>query len=115
MMGASTAIAWTDATWNCWQGCHKVSTGCKNCYMFTDKKRYGQTPDVVIRSAAATFNAPLKWAQNREKYGHINRVFVDSWSDFFIEEADAWRAEAWAISTSAAKRLRVGNGERRTK
>jgi protein gp37 len=65
--------------------------------MFTDKKRYGQTPDVVIRSAAATFNAPLKWAKNREKYGHINRVFVDSWSDFFIEEADAWRAEAWAI------------------
>jgi protein gp37 len=96
-MGASTAIAWTDATWNCWQGCHKVSAGCKNCYMFTDKKRYGQTPDVVIRSAAATFNAPLKWAKNREKYGHINRVFVDSWSDFFIEEADAWRAEAWAI------------------
>ena len=91
-MGASTAIAWTDATWNCWQGCHKVSAGCKNCYMFTDKKRYGQTPDVVIRSAAATFNAPLKWAKNREKYGHINRVFVDSWSDFFIEEADAWRA-----------------------
>jgi protein gp37 len=65
--------------------------------MFTDKKRYGQTPDVVIRSAAATFNAPLKWAKNREKYGHVNRVFVDSWSDFFIEEADAWRAEAWAI------------------
>ena len=96
-MGASTAIAWTDATWNCWQGCHKVSAGCKNCYMFTDKQRYGQTPDVVIRSAAATFNAPLKWAKNREKYGHINRVFVDSWSDFFIEEADAWRAEAWAI------------------
>ena len=96
-MGSKTGIAWTDATWNCWQGCHKVSAGCKNCYMFTDKKRYGQTPDVVIRSAAATFNAPLKWAKNREKYGHINRVFVDSWSDFFIEEADAWRAEAWAI------------------
>lgn len=96
-MGASTGIAWTDATWNCWQGCHKVSTGCKNCYMFTDKKRYGQNPDVVVRSADSTFNAPLKWARNREKYGHINRVFVDSWSDFFIEEADPWRAESWAI------------------
>ena len=96
-MGEVTAIEWTDATWNCWQGCHKVSAGCKNCYMFTDKKRYGQNPDVVIRSSDATFNAPLKWAKNREKYGYINRVFVDSWSDFFIEEADAWRAEAWAI------------------
>ena len=96
-MAERTGIAWTDATWNCWQGCHKVSTGCKNCYMFADKKRYGQNPDVVTRSTVATFNAPLKWAKNREKYGHINRVFPCSWSDFFIEEAEAWRAEAWAI------------------
>jgi len=96
-VGATTGIAWTDATWNCWQGCHKVSAGCKNCYMFADKKRYGQNPGIVVRSAAVTFNAPLRWAADRQKFGHINRVFVDSWSDFFIAEADAWRDEAWAI------------------
>ena len=96
-MGEKTGISWTDATVNFWQGCHKVSAGCMNCYMFAEKRRYGQTANVVIRSAPATFNAPLKWAKNREKYGHINRVFVCSWSDFFIEEADAWRDEAWEI------------------
>jgi protein gp37 len=96
-VGEKTGISWTDATWNCWQGCHKVSAGCKNCYMFSEKKRYGQEPNVVFRSAPSTFRAPLKWAKNREKYAHIQRVFVCSWSDFFIEEADPWRLEAWEI------------------
>lgn len=96
-MGERTGISWTDATWNPWQGCHKVSAGCKNCYMVTEKKRFGQKHDVVIRSSDATFNAPLKWTKNREKYAHINLVFVCSWSDFFIKEADALRDEAWAI------------------
>jgi protein gp37 len=68
--------------------------------MFAEKSRYGQNPNIVVRSATSTFNAPLKWAKNRAKYGHINRVFVDSWSDFFIEEADPWRLEAWEIMRS---------------
>lgn len=96
-MGETTGISWTDATWNCWQGCHKVSPGCKNCYMFAEKSRYNQNPNVVVRSSESTFNAPLKWAKNPEKYGHIKRIFVDSWSDFFVEEADPWRKEAWDI------------------
>ena len=91
-MGETTAIAWTDRTWNPWQGCHKKSPGCLNCYMFRDKKRYGKDPDVVVRSAPATFNAPLskKWAEPK-------LVFTCSWSDFFIEEADAWRNDAFDI------------------
>ena len=89
-MGASTGIAWCDATWNCWQGCTKVSSGCSHCYMYREKKQYGQDPSVVVRSKPATFNAPLKWKPGK-------RVFVCSWSDFFHSAADAWRAEAWAI------------------
>lgn len=96
-MGETTGIAWCDATWNPWQGCHKVSEGCKNCYMFRDKKRYGQDPNTVVRSADATFCKPLTWAKNREKYASINRVFTCSWSDFFITEADPWRNAAWEI------------------
>lgn len=96
-MGERTEIAWTDATWNPWQGCHKVSEACLNCYMYRDKKRYGQDANTVVRSSVATFIKPLAWAENREKYGHINRVFTCSWSDFFIEEADPWRNEAWDI------------------
>lgn len=44
----------------------------------------------VRRSSPATFNAPLRWKEGR-------RIFTCSISDFFIEEADAWRDEAWEI------------------
>jgi protein gp37 len=64
--------------------------------MFRDKKRYGQNPDVVVRSADGTFRKPLTWARNPEKYP-IKRVFTCSWSDFFIEEADPWREDAWDV------------------
>lgn len=89
-MGAVTGIEWTDATWNPWYGCHKVSQGCKNCYMFRDMKRYGRDANVVRRSAPATFNAPLRWREPK-------RIFTCSWSDFLIEEADAWREGAYGI------------------
>ena len=89
-MGATTGISWADATWNCWQGCTKVSAGCAHCYMYREKTQYGQDPSIVVRSKPATFNAPLKWDAGK-------RVFVCSWSDFFHEAADAWRADAWSI------------------
>jgi len=89
-MGENSAIEWTKHTWNPWQGCRKVSSGCENCYMYRDKKRYGQDPATVIRSAKNTFNLPLKWSDPAN-------VFVCSWSDFFIEDADEWRPEAWEI------------------
>ncbi len=99
-MGSKTGIQWTGThgrTWNPWQGCHKVSAGCRSCYMFREKTRYGQDPNTVVRSAPGTFNAPnsrsLKW---RER----GLVFTCSWSDWFIEEADPWRDEAWAVIRS---------------
>jgi protein gp37 len=58
--------------------------------MYRDKARYGQDPTQIIRSGPATFNAPLKWTAPR-------KVFTCSWSDFFIEQADEWRDDAWAI------------------
>lgn len=88
-MGEKTGIEWTDATWNPWHGCRKVSPGCKFCYMYREKARYGQDPTKVVRSKT-TFNAPLKWKDAR-------KVFTCSWSDWFIEEADAWREEAYEI------------------
>jgi protein gp37 len=58
--------------------------------MFRDQTRYGRNPNVVVRAAEATFRAPLKWAEPRF-------IFTCSWSDWFIEEADGWRDEAWEI------------------
>lgn len=88
-MGERSRIEWTDATWNPWHGCTKVSPGCKHCYMYREKKQYGQNPAVVVRSKT-TFTAPLKWKEPR-------RIFTCSWSDFFHETADPWRAEAWDV------------------
>lgn len=103
-MGEQTEISWTDATWNPWRGCTKVSEGCDYCYMFRDQTRYGRTPEVVLRAAPATFNAPLKWERKRDPRtnGGVtpdapHRVFTCSWSDFFHPDADVWRPEAWQI------------------
>jgi len=93
-----TAIQWADYTWNPWQGCTHVSPGCENCYMFEEKKRYGQKPEIVVRSKDNTFQKPLK--RNRQKEYKIEsgaRVFTCSWSDWFHPLADKWRQEAWEI------------------
>ncbi len=88
-MAKQSNIEWTEATWNPWHGCHKVSAGCKNCYMFRDKKHYGQDPNTVVRSKTKFYD-PLKWTEPQT-------IFTCSWSDFFIEEADPWRDEAFEI------------------
>lgn len=89
-MGESTAIHWTNSTWNPWVGCRKVSQGCKHCYMFRDQARYGRDPQDVHRTTATTFDQPLHYKEPR-------LIFTCSWSDFFIEQADEWRADAWRI------------------
>ncbi len=89
-MGDTSKIQWTDATWNPWHGCKKVSEGCKFCYMYRDKDRYGHDGSIVQRAGAVNFNSPLKWKEPK-------LIFTCSWSDWFIEEADEWRVEAWEI------------------
>ncbi|MCZ7547401.1 MAG: phage Gp37/Gp68 family protein [Anaerolineae bacterium] len=89
-MGETTNISWTDATWNAWYGCRKVSQGCKHCFAEREMTRFGKDFHTVTRAADRTFYAPLRWKEGR-------KVFAASWSDFLIEEADPWRAEAWDI------------------
>jgi protein gp37 len=96
-MGEHSGIQWTTHTWNPWQGCQKVSPGCDNCYMFRDKKRYGQDPLTVVRSKPPTFNAPRRWNREAKERGERALVFVASWADFFSREADEWRPDAWAL------------------
>lgn len=87
-MGEKTGISWTNKTHNFWYGCKKVSQGCKFCYAEREMKRFGRDFNSVTR--AKGFDKPLKWKDP-------SMVFVNSWSDFFIEEADEWRDEAWDI------------------
>lgn len=88
-MGAESKIQWTENTWNPWHGCKKVSAGCKFCYMYRDKIKFGQDPTKVVKSKGK-FNEPLKWKEPTV-------IFTCSWSDWFIDEADEWRDEAWAV------------------
>ena len=88
-MGESSAIEWTEATWNPWHGCLKVSPGCAHCYMYRDKRRYGQDPSIVVRSKTS-FDAPQRWKNPK-------MIFTCSWSDFFVREADQWRTDAWEV------------------
>ena len=103
-MGKTTHISWTNVpgyqggTWNSWQGCSKVSPGCVNCYMFRDRKRYGQDPSTVIRSAKPTFELPLHTVQK-------TAFFTCSWSDFLHKDADKWREEAVKIIEKCPRHL----------
>ena len=93
-MGESSNISWCTHSWNTAVGCHPTSTGCKNCYARTIvEDRMGKDFLVVTKTAPATFRAPLKWAKKTPGA----RVFANSLSDFFLEEQDPWRAEAWDI------------------
>jgi|SRR5882724_1986850 len=99
-MSERTGIEWTDATWNPWYGCRKVSPACAHCYAEREMTRYGKDFNNVTRAKDATFYAPLKWKEPR-------MVFTCSWSDFFIEEADDWRAEAFNVILQTAHTYQV--------
>ncbi len=81
-------IEWTDATWNPWRGCSKVSAGCANCYAERESKRFGKDFSKIVMAADKTFYAPLGWKDPL-------KIFVCSGSDFFHEGADEWREHAW--------------------
>ena len=83
--------------WNPWHGCRKASEGCDRCYMFSNDRRRGLDPTEVRRSKTG-FDYPLRRRRDGSlavRPGELIRVCMNS--DFFIEEADAWREEAWDI------------------
>jgi len=96
-----------DYTHNFWIGCHKVSEGCKNCYMFvaqTNRRKAGWkgVPDPnVVTLVKGAFKTPLpvqkKLRRARKEDNKYKSVFACSYSDSFLPEADAWRDEAWAL------------------
>lgn len=88
-MTATSAIEWTDATWNPWMGCERVSPGCAHCYMYREQRQYGHDPGALRRSKTK-FLEPLRWPEPR-------LVFTCSWSDWFHPGADSWRDEAWDV------------------
>jgi protein gp37 len=102
-MSQSTAIEWTDVSWNPVHGCSKVSPGCAHCYAATLSLRYGQTKKPWTPANAAE-NVMLKPHKLREPLSNAKEwrglgaaaaaagmadgklVFVNSTSDLFHEE-----------------------------
>jgi protein gp37 len=75
----SSAIEWTDATWNPVTGCTKISPGCKFCYAERLTERFGQQRFSEIRLHPERLGLPLRWKAPR-------RIFVNSMSDLFHEK-----------------------------
>src|SRR5256885_1973045 len=103
-MADTTKISWTEHTWNPWRGCTKVSPGCAHCYMYTQQLKYqkgakdpAKSNPFVVQQTQTTWNDPLRWQREAAAAGRTERVFTCSWSDFFHEDADAWRPRAWDI------------------
>lgn len=82
--------------WNCWHGCKRLSAGCLHCYVYRQDEQFGTAvgSDVVRKTAA--FDLPVRRNRRGEWKVPAGSVFYTCFtSDFFLEEADAWRAEAW--------------------
>jgi protein gp37 len=95
-VSSSSAIEWTDATWNPVTGCDRVSPGCAHCYALDlaarlkamGQARYqrdgGKTsgPGFGLTLHPDKLEEPLRWRKPR-------RVFVNSMSDLFHEDVPA--------------------------
>lgn len=103
-MAEHSAIEWTDATFNPWWGCAKVSPGCDHCYAERDAGRYQPGRrlwgiDAERREFGdAHWNEPRKWNKRAQREGRRLRVFCASMADVFDKNAPAGaRERLWAL------------------
>lgn len=83
--------------WNPWTGCRKKSEGCLNCYMFTKAAEEGKDGADVLRNDSE-FSMPVMTGNDgRYQIESGSLLCVCMFSDFFIEEADKWRENAWEM------------------
>lgn len=82
--------------WNLWHGCHKLSAGCKHCYVYRGDSKRGVDSSIITKTK--NFDLPVQKKRNGEyKIPSGSLVYTCFTSDFFLEEADEWRAEAWEM------------------
>jgi protein gp37 len=95
-MVSKSNISWTGLTWNPWWGCEKIAEACTHCYIKRMMGFQGKEP----------FKGPIKTQEMgkplaiQRKLGGTDfavKCFTCSYSDFFHDEADEWRKEAWDI------------------
>ena len=84
-------------SWNPWHGCRKVSRGCLNCYMFEGDRRRGVPGSDVVTKSKTQFDLPIQKDRNGRYKLNDMLLLTSMTSDFFIEEADEWRDDAWRM------------------
>ena len=120
-MGANTKIEWTDATFNPWMGCAKVSRGCQNCYAEVLSGRFGWAAwgrdTTRILTSDGYWKAPLGWNRTSKDRGVRMRVFCASLADVFDVQAPSgaldrlWKLIAetdcldWQLLTKRPERI----------
>ena len=101
-MADRPAIEWTDATFNPWSGCERVSPACAHCYadtlraaMAADSGRSARRTPLQRRDIASTEAVEPASRFDAEPL----KVFCASMADVFEERADLdpWRARLWEL------------------
>ncbi len=84
--------------WNPWHGCHKISAGCKHCYVYREDAAFGSPlPSDEVRQTSS-FNLPLRRDRKKNwKFSAGTEFALCFTSDLLLEEADQWRNAIWDI------------------
>ncbi|MDE6576847.1 MAG: phage Gp37/Gp68 family protein [Muribaculaceae bacterium] len=84
--------------WNPWHGCHKISAGCKHCYVYREDAAFGTLQSSSEVRKTGSFNLPLRRDRKKNlKFPSGTEFALCFTSDFLLEEADGWREEIWDI------------------
>ena len=83
------------AMWNPWRGCKKCSEGCLHCYIHKGDAKRGIDTGEIVRTK--DFAKPVERQKNGSFKMKAGMVYLGFSSDFFLEEADEWRNECWAM------------------
>ncbi|MDA8260253.1 MAG: DUF5131 family protein, partial [Betaproteobacteria bacterium] len=101
-MAKSSAIAWTDSTFNPWKICTPLGPGCDNCYAAAMSRRFGWGEYAQgvprQRTSASNWKQPIAWNKKAAASGKPWRVFCASLADVFDNEApQQWRDDLWRL------------------
>jgi protein gp37 len=98
----NSSINWTHHTFNPWQGCSKVSTGCTHCYAESLSNRWGKDiwgpGKARQRTSLAYWKQPIAWNKEASASGERKRVFCASMADVFDEAVpNLWRFDLFDL------------------
>lgn len=84
--------------WNPWHGCHKISQGCRHCYVYREDAAFGAAVPTSEVRKTASFDLPLRRDRRRQwKFPAGTEFSLCFTSDMLLEDADGWRQEIWDI------------------